>query len=133
MAQHPVILFDGICNLCNSAVQFVIKRDKKQRFRFASLQSEQGQQVLDEMQYPLTRADSFYLVENGKVFDQSTAALRVVRALQGLWPLLYGFIVVPPFIRDGVYNVIAKNRYRWFGQRNTCMVPTAENRARFLH
>jgi len=133
MAQHPVILFDGICNLCNSAVQFVIKRDKKQRFRFASLQSEQGQQVLDEMQYPLTRADSFYLVENGKVFDRSTAALRVVRALQGLWPLLYGFIVVPPFIRDGVYNVIAKNRYRWFGQRNTCMVPTAENRARFLH
>jgi len=133
MAQHPVILFDGICNLCNSAVQFVIKRDKKQRFRFASLQSEQGQQVLDEMQYPLTRADSFYLVENGKVFDRSTAALRVVRALQGLWPLLYGFIVVPPFIRDGVYKVIAKNRYRWFGQRNTCMVPTAENRARFLH
>jgi len=133
MAQHPVILFDGICNLCNSAVQFVIKRDKKQRFRFASLQSEQGQQVLDEMQYPLTRADSFYLVENGKVFDRSTAALRVVRALQGLWPLLYGFIVVPPFIRDGVYNVIAKNRYRWFGQRNTCMVPTPENRARFLH
>ena len=133
MAQHPVILFDGICNLCNSAVQFVIKRDKKQRFRFASLQSEQGQQVLDEMQYPLTRADSFYLVENGKVFDQSTAALRVVRALQGLWPLLYGFIVVPPFIRDGVYNVIAKNRYRWFGQRNTCIVPTPENRARFLH
>jgi predicted DCC family thiol-disulfide oxidoreductase YuxK len=133
MFPHPIILFDGICNLCNGAVQFVIKRDKKNLFRFASLQSEEAQQILKEHHCSLQRTDSFFLIENGKVFDRSTAALKVVQKLDGLWPLLYGLIVVPPFIRDGVYKIIAKNRYRWFGQKNTCMIPTPENKAKFLH
>jgi predicted DCC family thiol-disulfide oxidoreductase YuxK len=133
MSQHPIILFDGICNLCNGAVQFVIKRDKKNLFQFASLQSEEAQQMLKEHHCSLRRLDSFFLIENGKVFARSTAALKVVLQLDGLWPLLYGLIVVPTFIRDGVYKILAKNRYHWFGQKKACMLPTPENKARFLH
>ena len=133
MYQHSIILFDGVCNLCNGAVKFVIKRDNRNHFLFASLQSDEGKQIVEEHNFPDNKMKSFFLVENGKVYDRSTAALRVARRLTGLWPLLYGFIIVPGFIRDGVYNWIAKNRYQWFGKKDECMVPTPELKAKFLN
>lgn len=130
---NAIILFDGVCNLCNGAVQFVIKRDKKNHFRFGSLQSEAGKKILHENNLPLDASDSFLLVEDGKVFDRSTAALRVLKHLKNGWPLLYGFMIVPKFLRDAVYNFIARNRYRWFGKTDECMLPTPELTAKFLN
>ena len=133
MYQHSIILFDGVCNLCNGAVRFIIKRDNKNRFLFASLQSEEGKQILEDNNFPANKSDSFLLVEDGKVYERSTAALRVLKNLSGLRSLLYGFIIVPKFIRDSVYNWIAKNRYQWFGRKDECMIPTPELKAKFLN
>lgn len=130
--SSPVILFDGYCNLCNGAVQFTINRDRKNVFRFAPLQSDYAIKALASFQLESSLGDSFILLEDGKVYQRSTAALRVARKLNGLWPLLYYFIVVPRFIRDGVYNFVARNRYRWFGKQETCWVPTPELKAKFL-
>lgn len=133
MYQHSIILFDGVCNLCNGAVQFVIKHDNKNQFLFASLQSEEGKHILEDYNFPTNEMDSFLLVENGKVYVRSTAALKVLKRLSGLWSLLYGFIIVPKFIRDSVYNWIVKNRYQWFGRKDECMIPTPELKAKFLN
>lgn len=133
MQQHSIILFDGVCNLCNAAVQFVIKRDKKNQFLFASLQSEEGKKILAEYNLPENEIHSFILVENGKAYDRSTAALKVIKNLNGLWSFLYGFILVPKFIRDGIYNMVAKKRYQWFGRKNECMIPTPGLRSKFLN
>ena len=132
MYQHSIILFDGVCNLCNGAVQFVIKRDNKNQFLFASLQSEEGKQILENYNFPVNKRDSFLLNEDGKVYDRSTAALRVLKNLSWPWSLLYGFIIVPKSIRDSVYNWTAKNRYQWFGRKDECMIPTPELKAKFL-
>ena len=132
MKQQPIILFDGVCNLCNSAVQFTIKHDKKKQFMFAALQSDSGQQLLKQYQLQQENFSSFVLIKDGQVFLKSTAALMVAKQLNGLIKLLYGFIIVPAFIRNGVYNFIAKNRYRWFGKKESCMMPTQELTARFL-
>lgn len=133
MYQHSIILFDGVCNLCKGAVQFVIKRDNKNQFLFASLQSEEGKQILESHNFRLKKINSFLLVENGSVYGRSTAALKVIKKLTGFWPVLYIFIIVPKFIRDSVYNWIAKNRYQWFGRKDECMVPTPELKAKFLN
>ncbi len=133
MNNCPVILFDGVCNLCNGAVQFVIKRDTKKYFSFASLQSVEGQKLLNEHHLPASDINSFVLIENEQAFTRSAAALRVTKKLNALWPLLYGFMIVPKFIRDGVYNWVAKNRYKWFGKKDACMIPTPELKARFLN
>jgi predicted DCC family thiol-disulfide oxidoreductase YuxK len=132
MKQQPVILFDGVCNFCNSAVNFVIKKDKEAIIQFAPLQSEKGRLFLRQFNLPPFETKSFIFIEDGKMYRQSTAALRVCRYLKGLWPLLYGFVIVPKFIRDGIYNFIAKNRYKWFGVREQCMMPTPEVRSRFI-
>lgn len=132
MYEQSIILFDGVCNLCNAFIQFVIKRDQADQFIFASLQSEEGKKILEKNNNANTLY-SFILVENGKVYDRSTAVLRVSRKLKGLWPLLYGFIYLPKFIRDRVYNFIAKNRYQWFGRKNVCMTPTPGLKAKFLN
>jgi predicted DCC family thiol-disulfide oxidoreductase YuxK len=131
--HRSVILFDGVCNLCNGAVQFVIKRDKKNYFSFASLQSAEGQKLLRLHELPVNDFNSFVLVENDKVYTKSTGALRITRKLSGLWPLLYGFIIVPKFLRDAIYGLVAKNRYKWFGKRNSCMIPTPEMMSKFLN
>ena len=131
--DQPIILFDGVCNLCNSAVQFIISHDNKNTFMFASLQSEVGQKLLAQYNFPLDELNSFILVENNKAYSRSTGALKVVRKLKGLWPALYGFMIVPKFIRDGVYNWVGKNRYKWFGKKEACMIPTPELKARFLN
>ena len=132
MFQHSIILFDGVCNLCNGAVLFVIRHDKKNQFVFASLQSEEGKKILADYNLDKNEMNSFILVENGKAYERSSAALHVVKKLNGLWSFLYGFIIVPKFIRDGIYNIIAKKRYQWFGRKDECMIPTPELRAKFL-
>ena len=130
--QHPVLLFDGVCNLCNSSVQFIIERDPDALFRFASLQSEEGQSLLQAFDNRPEDLSSVVLIQDGQLYARSDAALKVARQLKGLWPLLYAFIVIPRRIRDAVYNWIAKNRYRWFGKQDACMMPTPGMSSRFL-
>lgn len=132
MNISPVILFDGVCNLCNGSVQFVIKHDQTALFKFASLQSDAGQQLLSRYQLSGADLSSFILIKDNKVYTRSTAALLVARQLTGVVKYLYIFSVIPTFIRDGVYNFIARNRYRWFGKQESCMVPTKDMLARFL-
>ena len=132
MNNKPIILFDGICNLCNTAIQFVIKHDPKEIFMFASLQSEIGQQILKKNNMPLQQLGSFVLLQNDIIYTKSTAAIKVAQQLNGLWKCFYIFNLVPVFIRDGVYNWIAKNRYKWFGKQEACMLPSPAMRKRFL-
>ena len=133
MLDHPIILFDGICNLCNKSVQYVISHDAEKKFHFASLQSDAGQQLLKQYNLPADHFNSFVLIENQKAYTRSTAALRVAKQLKGILKLLYGFIIVPRFLRDAVYNWIANNRYKWFGERESCMLPTPDLQSRFLN
>jgi predicted DCC family thiol-disulfide oxidoreductase YuxK len=133
MPKRPIILFDGVCNFCNSAVNFVIKRDKNSALKFTTLQSGIAHQMLVNQNIPTNDLSSFVFIENKKIYTRSTAALRVCTYLTGLWPLMYGFIIVPKFIRDGIYNWVAKNRYRWFGKKEECMIPTPEIKAKFLN
>lgn len=121
---NPVILFDGVCNLCNSSVFFVIKHDPKKQFRFASLQGDYGQQVLKKFHLPPNSLNSFILIKENQIYTRSTGALKVAKQLSGFWPLLYVFIIVPVFIRNAVYQFIANNRYKWFGKKESCMVPS---------
>ncbi|RZL62366.1 MAG: DUF393 domain-containing protein, partial [Pedobacter sp.] len=121
-----------VCNLCNGAVQFVIKRDKQSYFKFAALQSNFAYDTLSHFDLKITHGDSFLLLENGKLYEQSTAALKVARKLNGFWPLLYVFIIIPPFIRNFAYRFVARNRYKWFGKQESCWVPTPELKSKFL-
>lgn len=127
-----IILFDGVCNLCNSWVRFVIERDPRRRFRFATLQSAAGRRALAEHGVPQGPLDTMYLLSGSRVHRRSGAALRILRHLSGLWPLLALFWIVPWPVRDLVYGFVAKRRYRWFGKSETCMVPTPELLERFL-
>lgn len=130
--QRTVILFDGVCNLCNGYVQFVIRHDRKGYFRFASLQSDSGRRLLQQLNYSDNTINTVVLVENGTCFIRSTAALKILRKLGGLWPLTYAAIILPAFLRDFIYVVVAKNRYRWFGKQESCLLPTPELQSRFL-
>lgn len=131
--HHPVLLFDGVCNLCNAAVQWVLKRDRRAVFRFAALQSETGQRLLREANLPPAQLDTVVLADaDGRIFTRSDAALEIVRRLGGGWRLLYGFKIVPRFLRDAMYNWVARNRFRWFGRREECLLPRPEWRARFV-
>lgn len=130
--NHPVLLFDGVCNLCTGSVQFIIKRDPGARIRFASLQSETGRKLLEAYQLPADQLKSLVFIENGKAYTRSTGALRVSRYLSGLWPLLYGLIIFPRFIRNAVYDWIGKNRYKWFGEKNECWLPSPGLKSRFI-
>ena len=129
---NPVVLFDGVCNLCSSSVQFIIKHDPDRLFRYASLQSEFGQNILRQFNLPLDELNSFILLEEGKIYTKSTGALRVSRKLNRLWPAIYGFIIIPAFIRNAVYSYIAKNRYRWLGKKEACWLPNPELKKLFI-
>jgi predicted DCC family thiol-disulfide oxidoreductase YuxK len=141
---EPVVLFDGVCNLCNASVQFMIDRDPKSELKFAAIQSEKGGELLTktvgEAQAKELAAgttgdgdpDSIVLVENGQIYMRSTAALRIARHLSWPWRFLFAFLIVPRPLRDVFYKLIARNRYRWFGKSDTCRIPTPELRARFL-
>jgi predicted DCC family thiol-disulfide oxidoreductase YuxK len=128
----PLLLFDGECNLCHGAVQFVLKRDRAQRFRFAALRSAAGQQAIAAAGVRGPLPDSMVLIHRGRLHMKSGAALRVAKLLPFPWPLWFVFWLVPSPLRDLVYAFVARNRYRWFGKQKACWVPTAALRARFL-
>lgn len=130
--EKKIILFDGVCNLCSSSVQFVLKQDKKNQFLFGSLQGNYGQAVLKKHHLPTDSFNSFMLLEGGTLYTRSSGALRMLKHLGGGWTLLYAFIIIPKFIRDAVYNLIAKNRYSWFGKKEECWIPTPAYKAKFL-
>lgn len=130
--MSAIILFDGVCNFCDGAVNFLIERDEKNYFKFAPLQSENGQKLAAEHNIDLQKIDSVILLEGGEAFTESTAALKIAKGLGGIWSLAYAFIVVPKFVRDYVYKLFAANRYRLFGKKDACMLPSPEVRAKFL-
>ncbi|MBX9850816.1 MAG: thiol-disulfide oxidoreductase DCC family protein [Cytophagaceae bacterium] len=131
--NKPVILFDGVCNFCNSSVNFVIDRDKNKKFLFAALQSEAGKKLLKEYNIPFKEIpDSVVLIQDNKAYQKSSAALKIAWGLGGLWSMLYAFIIIPSFIRDFFYELIAKYRYKLFGKKESCRMPDPEIRTRFL-
>jgi|SRR5690606_24902891 len=130
--NKKVILFDGVCNLCNGSVVFIIKRDKKDVFRFAAIQSEEGQKLVEKYQIDTTKVDSILLLDGDRYYVKSTAALKIARHLKGGYPLLYGFMILPAFIRNWIYDIIARNRYKWFGKKESCMIPTPELKSKFI-
>lgn len=130
--DKPIIFFDGVCNLCNRSVQFIIKKDKKKQFRFASLQGKTGQEFLKKFNLPADNFNSFILAEGDHIYTGSTGVLRMLKKLGSGWQLFYAFIIIPKFIRNAAYNWIARNRYKWYEKRDECMVPTPELRERFL-
>lgn len=129
--MERIILFDGICNFCNQSVQFILKRDPNGLFKFASLQGETAKLLLKKYDFN-NEINSFVLIENERIFIKSDAALRICRNLKGPWKLLSIFRIIPPFIRDFLYDVIAANRYKWFGKKESCMLPSQVWKKRFL-
>ena len=127
-----ILLFDGICNLCNSSVQFILKRDTNEQFIFASLQSDAAKNVLLQYNMKNSSLDSLVLIEEGQVFQKSTAVLKVCRHLKWPWKVFYSFIVIPKFLRDGIYEFVAKHRYQWFGKKDTCVMVIPEHKNRFI-
>jgi len=139
--KKPIILFDGVCNFCNGLVNFIIRQDKKNIFLFAPLQSERGKKLLDQYGIDWKNNDSFVLIENtgpndsvrqDKAYEKSNAALRIAAKLPWYWKWSQIFWILPKPIRDGIYNIIAKNRYKWFGKKEKCMIPTEQVRGKFL-
>jgi len=127
-----VVLFDGICNFCSSSVLFIIKRDPKGYFRFSAIQTESGESIMKKYNIHSDKADSIILIENNMVYYRSSAALRIARKLKGGWKLFYGAMIIPPFIRNFFYDLVARNRYRWFGKRDHCFIPDQNIRERFI-
>jgi predicted DCC family thiol-disulfide oxidoreductase YuxK len=130
--NHSLILFDGICNLCNSSVRFVIKHDPKGEFRFAPLQSDFSIDYLKNMDPAISNPDSIILIQDGQIYTASTAVLKIMKRLSGLWPALHFFIIIPKNIRDYFYSLIAKHRYKMFGKREQCMIPGPGDELRFI-
>nr|WP_299068330.1 thiol-disulfide oxidoreductase DCC family protein [uncultured Allomuricauda sp.] len=131
--DKKIILFDGVCNLCNGAIQFIIKRDKKDMFRYAALQSEIGERLIAERSIDTTKVDSIILIEPGVAyFTKSDAALHIGKSFGGLWKALAIFTWIPTTFRDTIYDLVARNRYKWFGKKDQCMIPTPELQAKFL-
>lgn len=132
MQNNAVIFFDGVCNLCNTAVQFVIKHDGKNQFNYTALQGEYAKSVLPQFGLAPDQLKSILLFDQGKLYTKSSAVLRIAKKLGGGWSLLYGFIIIPKVIRDWFYDIIAKNRYKWWGKQASCWVPTALLKSKFI-
>lgn len=130
--MDAIVLFDGVCNYCNNWVNFVIKNDRKSYFRFAPLQSDFANDLLVKFGIDKQKTDSVIVIENNNAYIYSTGALRIMKGLGGIWSMAYVLIIVPKFVRDGIYKWVAKNRYSWFGRKESCMIPSPEVRARFL-
>ena len=130
--QNPVILFDGVCNLCNGSVLFILNRDPSGIFGFAPLQSETGKNLLSKFDLPNDKLNSIILVENNEYYLRSTAALKILRRLGTLWKIVYVFMLVPRPVRDYIYDIVARNRYKWYGKRAECMIPSSDIESRFL-
>ncbi len=129
---NPVVLFDGVCNLCSAAVQWILQRDATGVFHFASLQSDFGQKIQEKYGMDAAKIDSVLLVADGKIYSKSDAALQIARRLGGFWKIGYGFIIFPKFLRDLVYDFVARNRYRWFGKKEECWLPNPKFKDKFL-
>lgn len=127
-----VVLFDGVCNLCNGYVNWLIDHDKNNVFKFASLQSEAGKKLVAELGIQGNYLNTIVLYDNGKGYTHSTAVLHIVRQLGGIYRLAALMLLIPAFIRNAVYNFVARNRYKWFGKRDTCRIPTADLRKKFI-
>ena len=132
MMAKDIILFDGVCNLCNGAINFIIKHDPKDNYRFAALESDIAQELLAKHEIDNAKIDSIVLIRNEHAYTKAGAALRIAKKMSGAWPLLYGLSIVPKFIADSLYDFIARNRYKWFGKKNSCMIPTPELKQKFL-
>lgn len=132
LENKSVLFFDGVCNLCNGFIQFLITRDKKGIFSYASLQSDLGQAFMKEQGFAPEELNTVILYDKGKIYTHSDVALRVAQQLGGLWPLFSVFYIIPKGLRDAIYNWVARNRYRWFGKKEQCMLPRPEWRTRFL-
>lgn len=130
--MKSIIFFDGVCNLCNASIDFIIQRDSDDTFLVGALQDELSREILDEFEVDKDYLDSLVLLESGEIFYRSTAALKIAKNLSGLWPALYPLIYLPKWLRDPVYDWIARNRYRWFGKKSTCRLPSPEEKAKFL-
>jgi predicted DCC family thiol-disulfide oxidoreductase YuxK len=129
--MRRIILFDGVCNFCDSSVQFIIKRDPNGNYQFASLQGETGRLLLKEFDLE-ENLDSIVYIEDDRFYKKSAAALRICKNLEGVWRLFVIFKIIPTPIRDFIYDIVAKNRYKWFGKKDSCMIPSPEIRNRFL-
>tara|TARA_B110000240_G_scaffold186415_1_gene223037 strand:- start:497 stop:907 length:411 start_codon:yes stop_codon:yes gene_type:complete len=132
VVYQPLVLFDGFCNLCNSSVQYVIKHDRHNKFKFASLQSDAAKEILLQFNENNSDLNSIILIDNNKIFKKSLAVLRLLKILGGVYTLLYIFIIIPKPLRDWVYDYIAKNRYKWYGKKDSCMIPTKELKNKFI-
>lgn len=127
-----LILFDGVCNFCNFWVNFIIVRDRKARFNFTPLQSVNAQQFLKSKSIDSTKIDSIVLIVNDEIFLKSSAVIQIARKLDGFWKLFYIFIIIPPFLRNRIYDFVASKRYKWFGRRDTCRIPNDSEKERFI-
>lgn len=132
MKHEHHIIFDGVCNLCNGTVLFILKRDSKKRFMFTALQTHAGKEILSQSNIPPSNFSTVVYIKKGVTHLKSTAILNILKDLGWCWNLFYILIIIPPCIRDFIYDIIAKNRYNIFGRRESCMVPSAELRERFL-
>jgi len=132
MNESNLIIFDGVCNLCNASVNFIIRRDKRKRFAFSPMQSQFAQKTMSDYNIPGLANDTFILIKNNKIYLRSDAALEIARNLDAMWKIFFGLKIVPKIIRDSLYNQIARNRYKLFGRRRECMLPTKELMDRFI-
>ena len=130
--ETPLVIFDGVCNFCNYWVNFAAKRDRKKRLLFSPFQGKTASKILLDYNINPTTITSVILIDNGKAYSQSSAAIRICKYLDGGWKLFYILLIIPKFIRDFLYNIIARNRYKWFGKKETCMIPTPALKERFL-
>jgi predicted DCC family thiol-disulfide oxidoreductase YuxK len=130
--EKKIVLFDGLCNLCSRSVQFILKHDKKNQFLFGSLQGKSAVEYLQKFNIPADTFNSFLLIDQDRLYTRSSAALHMLKDLGNGWKLLYAFILVPKFIRDGIYNIVAKNRYKWFGKKQSCWIPSQQWKEKFL-
>jgi len=130
--NESLVLFDGVCNFCNYWVQFALKRNRKKTLKFGSLQGNTAQKILPSFNIDPNVLSSVYLIENNKLYKESSAALHICKHLDGLWKIFYVLIIIPAFLRDPFYKLIARYRYKWFGKKESCMIPTPEQRARFV-
>ena len=130
--QSPIIFFDGVCNLCNNFIQLIIRNDRKEKFLFCTIQSDFARNFFLENKFSSQDSDSVILYMDGTFYTKSSAALRIAKSMNGLWPIFWIFITIPSPIRNWVYDFVAKNRMKWFGRRSECIVPSTENKKRFL-
>ncbi len=127
-----IILFDGVCNLCNRFVKFIIVKDRLKKIHFSPLQKESTKELLRKFNIDFSKLDTVIYIKDEKVFAKSSAALHVLKDIGGIWKLFFVFIIVPKFIRDFIYSIVVRNRYRIFGKSDSCMIPSEKDKARFL-